>query len=67
MTTTSGVVCRLCGLLIRGEDAVAKVGEGVFHASCAETEYRGSPGWKHTQIGTLNQLSRGAIGGGSTI
>lgn len=61
------VVCRLCGLVIRDEDAVAKVGGELLHAACAEVAYAGRPEWTHSEIGTLNQLSRGAIGGGATI
>ena len=66
MTDTT-VMCRLCGLGIRDADAVAKIAGDFLHASCAETAYRGRPGWEHTEIGTLNQLSRGAIGGGASL
>ncbi|MFM2077926.1 MAG: hypothetical protein RJA49_1816, partial [Actinomycetota bacterium] len=58
------VECRLCGHGIRDEDTVAKVAGELLHAACAEGTFRDRPEWTHTEIGTLNQLSRGAIGGG---
>ena len=61
------VICRLCGLGIRELDAAAKVGGDILHASCAEAAYSDRPEWSHTAIGTLNQLSRGAISGGGTL
>ena len=61
------VICRLCGLGIRDADAVAKVAGDFLHAACAEAAYADRPDWKHTEIGTLNQLARGAISGGGTL
>jgi hypothetical protein len=50
-------------LTIRDADEVAVVVGEALHASCAEDVYADQPEWKHTQIGTLNQLaSRGIIG-----
>ncbi len=63
MTKESQANCRLCGLTIRDADEVAVVVGEALHASCAEDVYADQPEWKHTQIGTLNQLaSRGIIG-----
>ena len=62
---TTAVICRLCGLGIRDGDAVAKIAGDFLHASCAEVVYVDRPEWKHTEIGTLNQLSRAAISGAS--
>ena len=59
--------CRLCGLGIRDEDAVAKVAGELLHAACAEVAFEDRPKWTHTEIGTLNQLSRGAIGGSASL
>ena len=61
------VICRLCGLGIRELDAAAKVADAFLHASCAEAAYSDRPEWTHTAIGTLNQLSRGAVSGGGTL
>ncbi len=63
MDVNASTSCRLCGLGIRDADEVADVGGELLHASCAEAVYSDQPGWKHTAIGTLNQLaSRGIIG-----
>jgi hypothetical protein len=67
MSDNPAVMCRLCGLGIRDADAVAKVGGDFLHASCAELAYSDRSDWKHTEIGTLNQLSRGAISGGGSL
>ena len=61
------VICRLCGLGIRELDAAANVADAFLHASCAEAAYSDRPEWTHTAIGTLNQLSRGAVSGGGTL
>lgn len=64
--TDRPVICRLCGLGIRSADTVVMIID-FLHASCAELAYSDRPEWKHTEIGTLNQLSRGAISGGATL
>lgn len=61
----TAVICRLCGLGIHDADAVAKIAGDVLHASCAEIAYMDRTQWKHTEIGTLNQLSQAAISGTS--
>jgi hypothetical protein len=58
------VICRLCGIGIRDADSVAKVAGEFLHAPCAEVAFKDRADWKHTEIGTLNQLSCGAISGG---
>ena len=63
MSDNPAVICRLCGLGIRDADAVAKVAGDYLHAPCAETAFRDRADWKHTEIGTLNQLSSAAISG----
>ncbi len=65
--TDKGLICRLCGLGIRDADAVAKVAGDFLHAPCAELAYSDRPEWTHTEIGTLNQLSRAAISGGASL
>ena len=67
MSDKVAVVCRWCGLGIRDADEVAKIAGEFLHASCAEPIYRDRPEWKHTEIGILNQLARGAIMGGSGL
>lgn len=63
MNNDASTNCRLCGLGIRGADEVASVSGELLHASCASDVYSDQPEWKHTAIGTLNQLaSRGIIG-----
>jgi len=63
----TAVICRLCGLGIRDADAdaVAKIAGKFLHVSCAEVAHVDRPEWKHTEIGTLNQLSCAAISGAS--
>ena len=67
MSNKAMVICRLCGLGIRDADAVARIADDFLHAACAEVAYADRPLWKHTEIGTLNQLSRGAISGGGSF
>lgn len=67
MTAEPMVICRLCGLGIRGADAAVKV-EGTFlHAPCAEAAYSDRAEWMHTAIGTLNQLAQATINGGVAL
>lgn len=54
------VVCRLCGLVVRGEDDAARMGEEYFHLPCAEAAFEDEPAWKHTEVGALNLLAQGA-------
>lgn len=67
MAAETVVICRMCGLVIRATDSVAKVDGTFLHAPCAETAYSDRPDWAHTEIGTLNQLARGAISGGGVV
>jgi hypothetical protein len=56
----SRVVCRLCGAVIRSDDAIVVVGDEPLHCSCAEPALSTSDGWQHVSVTTLRQLARGA-------
>jgi len=52
--------CRLCGLALRDGDDAARVNGELFHAPCAGPAFRGTPEWRHVELGVLNGLSTGA-------
>jgi hypothetical protein len=53
-------ICRLCGLRMRGDDAIVEVGDELFHAPCAEASWGEAPTWRHTDVTTLSQWARGS-------
>lgn len=57
--------CRLCGTLIRADDAIIVVEAEPLHVACAEPPIAPSVTWRHTAVTTLSQWARG-IGWGSS-
>lgn len=57
---TKHVLCRLCGAVIRDDDAIVVVGDAALHTSCAEPTLSTSTSWDHVAVTTLAQLARGA-------
>ena len=59
MQTQQDPVCRLCGVRLRDGDDAARIAGELFHTPCATPAFRGSPEWRHVEIGVLNGLATG--------
>lgn len=51
--------CRFCGIVIRGHDEIAVIGDDPVHVACGEASSSDGGVWEHTEVATLSQWSAG--------